>query len=371
METPADWYAPGCSGKTAAAFSLSESGDAEIRCADGRRYRARWRDIKVSPRLAGVPRRVEFPGGGWACVADNDFIDRQSARAGALGKRAARALYFLESCLWMAPVLLVMALAVAVAVVRHGIPAAAELAAANLPGDTVAQLGDDFYRRLQDYQWLQPSQLSEAQRARAQAAFDEVAADFAGGDPFHYRLRLHAFSFGAEGPPIANALAFPSGIVVMTDRLVEILPDSEHIKAVAAHEIGHIRGRHTLRLLIQNASVLTLFGLLIGDVSGLTIAPVVLAQLQYSRDFETEADCFAYRHLAARGIAWQTFGEALARIEDDYRQWPDAPPHTSPSPADQDADRDAGAAARLLELLSTHPPSAARADPAAHCPAGR
>ncbi|MDD9856706.1 MAG: M48 family metallopeptidase [Gammaproteobacteria bacterium] len=371
METPADWYAPGCSAKTAAAFSLSESGDAEIRCADGRRYRARWRDIQVSPRLAGVPRRVEFPGGGWACIADNDFIDRQSARAGALGGRAARALYFLESRLWMAPVLLILALAVAVAVVRHGIPAAAELVAANLPGDAVARIGDDFYQRLQDYQWLQPSKLSETQRARARAAFDEVAADFAGGDPFHYRLRLHTFSFGHRGPPTANALAFPSGIVVMTDRLVEIMPDSEHIKAVAAHEIGHIRGRHTLRLLIQNASVLTLFGLLIGDVSGLALAPVVLAQLQYSRNFETEADCFAYRYLAARGIAWEVFGEALARIEDDDRQWQDAPPDTPPNPADRYADEDAGAAARLLEFLSTHPPSAARADPAAHCPAGR
>ena len=391
MPTPADWYAPGASAKVAAQFAVNDAGEAEIVCADGRRHRAEWREVTVSPRLARLPRRLEFPDGGWAEVADNDAVDRAllRSRPRPLVARAARVLHFFERRLWSAVLLLGIAAAVGITVVRVGIPAAADFAAARLPGDAVAQIGDDFYQRLRDIGWLRASRLSAAEWTRAYQVFDAVAADLAGnnhaGDAFHYRLRLHDFSFDGdddddgdgdgdanESMSIANALAFPSGLVVFTDELVTRLDDAQ-LAAVAAHEIGHVRGRHTLRMLIQSASVLTLFGLLIGDVSGLTLAPLALAQLQYSRDFETEADCFAYRYMAAKGIAWENFGEALARIEVDESTVDSTTvtrDHGHEQHRDRDRDQDQnGIAARLLELLSTHPPSAARADPAAHCPA--
>ncbi|MDD9821522.1 MAG: M48 family metallopeptidase [Gammaproteobacteria bacterium] len=393
MPTPADWYAPGASTKVAAQFAVNDAGEAEIVCADGRRHRAEWREVTVSPRLARLPRRLEFPDGGWAEVADNDAVDRallrDRSRPRPFAARAARVLHFFERRLWTAVLLLGVAAAVGITVVRVGIPAAADFAAARLPGDAVAQIGDDFYQRLRDIGWLRASRLSAAEWTRAYQVFDAVAADLTGnnhgGDAFHYRLRLHDFSFDDDGDDdgddgdngdagesmsIANALAFPSGLVVFTDELVTRLDDAQ-LAAVAAHEIGHVRGRHTLRMLIQSASVLTLFGLLIGDVSGLTLAPLALAQLQYSRDFETEADCFAYRYMAAKGIAWETFGEALARIEVDESTVDSTTvtrDHGHEQHRDRDRDQD-GIAARLLELLSTHPPSAARADPAAHCPA--
>lgn len=378
--TPVDWYAPGASAKVAASFSVNDAGEVEIIRADGRRHRAEWREVTVSPRLADVPRRLEFPDGGWASVADNDAIDRALARAGEQ-RRAGRFLHFLESRLWTAAVLLLVAAASVVAVVRVGIPAAADYAATVMPGDMVAQLSDEFYERLVDRDWLQPSRLSVADWNRAYTVFDEVAADLNGEfrninigrgaseNKFHYRLRVHAFSFGDDGDetPVANAFALPSGIVVFTDALVERLDDAQ-LASVAAHEIGHVQGRHALRILIRSASALALFGVLSGDVSGLAIAPVALAQLQYSRDFETEADCFAYRYMAAKGIAWETFGEALARIEKDAAADSQARPAMRDR-ADHDR-RDQGGrdiTARLLEFLSSHPPSAARADPAAHC----
>lgn len=384
---PADWYAPGASAKAAAMFRVNDAGEAEIVLADGRRHRAEWHEVKVSPRLADVPRRLEFPGGGWASVADNDAIDRALAAAGRrnFGARAGRFLHFMERRLWAAAVLLCVAAAVGFAVVRVGIPAAADYAAAKLPGAPIEQLGDEFYERLREQNWLQTSRLPTAELWRAHAVFDEVAADLNGefrnihiganqnaAAEFNYRLRVHAFSFGDDDDgdgddddaPIANAFALPSGIVVFTDALVERLDDAQ-LAAVAAHEIGHVQGRHALRILIRSASVLALFGVLSGDVSGLAIAPVVLAQLQYSRDFETEADCFAYRYMAAKGIAWETFGQALARIEADPADLQNRPA-TRDRRADRDRDRD-GVTAKLLALLSSHPPSDARADPAAHC----
>jgi len=291
----------------------------------------------------------------------------------------------------------------AAAGLRLGIPALAQAAAARLPGDALAQLGDAFYERLREREWLQPSRLSAADWNRAHDVFDEVAADLNGdfrdiagiGDgenEFHYRLRIHAFSFGdgdgdgdsdgavvgdgdgdgdgdvdgdGNNAQVANAFALPSGLVVFTDALVTRLDDAQ-LAAVAAHEIGHVRGRHALRILIQSASVLTLFGILSGDVSGLAIAPVALAQLQYSRDFEVEADCFAYRYMAAKGIATQALGDALARIEADDGEVDAAAPVTRDDARGEHRGDD-GVAAALLTLLSTHPPSEARADPATHC----
>jgi len=375
MPTPADWYPPGASAKVAAQFLVTDNGDAKIICADGRRHIAEWREVTVSPRLARLPRRLEFPGGGWASVADNDYIDRLAPPSPPrLTSRLSRALHFVERRLWAAAGLLLVAAAVGVTVVRAGIPALAQVAAANLPGDAVAQLGDDFYRRLRAREWLQTSRLPTAELWRARAAFDAVAADFA-ADEYRYRLRVHALYFDAgdaddgddnERKPIPNALAFPSGLVVFTDELVARLDDAQ-LAAVAAHEIGHVRGRHALRMLIQSASTLALFGLLVGDVSGVTLAPLAFAQLQYSRDFEVEADCFAYRYMAAKGIAWETFGEALARIESDEATPDSAAQVTRDDHRDHGDRDDDGITARLLELLSTHPPSAARADPATHC----
>ena len=59
------------------------------------------------------------------------------------------------------------------------------------------------------------------------------------GPPGRYRLELR--SGEALG---ANALALPSGIVIMTDDLVALAKSDDEIGAVMAHELGHVRGRH-------------------------------------------------------------------------------------------------------------------------------
>jgi peptidase M48-like protein len=71
--------------------------------------------------------------------------------------------------------------------------------------------------------------------------------------------------------------------LVMTDELV----------AVLAHEIGHVRGRHALRQLLQAAGVSAIAFALLGDVSsisGLLSAARALLHAKHSRDFEREAD---------------------------------------------------------------------------------
>ncbi len=101
----------------------------------------------------------------------------------------------------------------------------------------------------------------------------------------------------------ANAFALPSGIVVMTDELVELAKTDDELVAVLAHEIGHVRGRHALRQTAAGGGRLRhrrrvarrreLHLRRAERRSGRCCTP------RHSREFETEADAFAQPVAAA------------------------------------------------------------------------
>ena len=72
---------------------------------------------------------------------------------------------------------------------------------------------------------------------------------------------------GALGP---NAFALPAGTIVITDELVQLARHDDELRAVFAHEIGHITGRHAMRMLLQNSATALLAVGLLGDVSAVS-----------------------------------------------------------------------------------------------------
>lgn len=156
-----------------------------------------------------------------------------------------------------------------------------------------------------------PSGLSADRRSELHEVFADVVVTV--GDEHAYRLEFRA---GNQLGP--NAIALPSGIVVLTDELVALAQHDEELAAVMAHEVGHARHRHALRALIQNSVVAGLLFLLLGDPSAAaTIAagiPTLLIERSYSREFEREADDVAFEYLAARGIPDRRFADVLARL---------------------------------------------------------
>jgi Zn-dependent protease with chaperone function len=141
----------------------------------------------------------------------------------------------------------------------------------------------------------------------------------------------------------ANALALPSGIIVMTDDLVELAQHDDELVAVLAHEIGHVRGRHALRQLLQTAGVSALALAVLGDVSsisGLASAIPALLQAKHSRDFEREADVFAKQWLMKNNIAPERFDAILCRL---------------------DAAVGSAVSSDVLDYMSSHPPTSERA----------
>lgn len=267
----------------------------------------RWmlKDVRISPRVGDSARLLYLPDGSQCETTDNEGVDRMLAR---LAPARWFSLHKMERSAAYALVALALTGLVAWAIVAHGIPALAKEVAMQLPSSTERLVGSDALRAL-DETLLAPSALPPEQQARLR----QLVSAMAGQAP-DLRLELRA------GRKLgANALALPSGVIVLTDELVELAADDEELIAVLAHEVGHIRQRHLLRLVLQNSAAVVFISLALGDLSSLTslaaALPTLLLQMKYSREFEVEADDFALEFLAARGIRGEKFAALLARIE--------------------------------------------------------
>ena len=121
-------------------------------------------------------------------------------------------------------------------------------------------------------------------------------------------------------PQIVNAFATLGGHVVVTDALLQVLPDENAIAMVLAHEIAHVRHRDPLRgaslgllsLLVQSL----LFGNA-GDFQVLSQATALLSLLSHTRDMEETADAAALTALVALYGHGEGATDLFARLNSD------------------------------------------------------
>ena len=150
---------------------------------------------------------------------------------------------------------------------------------------------------------MQPSKLPLDEQARLRDAFSQaLGAQPPGGLPAWQLVFRKSRLVGTLGP---NAFALPGGTMVMTDEMVELVGgDDKAITAALAHEWGHVRHRHGLRMLVQATALAGVTSVVLGDFSTLLASvPLLLGQASYSRAAEKEADAEAVRILTAAGIS--------------------------------------------------------------------
>lgn len=142
--------------------------------------------------------------------------------------------------------------------------------------------------------------------------------------------------------PVANALTFPGGHIVIFSALLEKAESGDEVIGVLAHEIAHVVRRDPLQVAVKRTGAALLVSLLVGDFTGgaaLAAGTSALLESGYSRDAEAASDAFAVTALNQLGLSAHPLADFLTRIQK-------ASPGTDIIPG----------------FLSTHPGTAARAD---------
>ena len=204
-----------------------------------------------------------------------------------------------------------------------GVPWLGRSALLVVPSSVDRAIGEAAQSSLQTYLLL-PSQVPDARQQQVREAF---ATAVARGDPQH-RLPAYELHFATSatlstdkdavrrtrlGP---NAFALPGGIVFVTDDMLELLQGRDDVLVgVLAHELGHVKRRHGMRLVVQATVLGAVSSLVWGDFSTLlATVPVLLGQNAYSRDFEREADDDAITLLRANRISPAVMAELFERL---------------------------------------------------------
>lgn len=139
---------------------------------------------------------------------------------------------------------------------------------------------------------------------------------------------------------IVNAFALPGGYVVVFTGLFKKAESPEEVAGVLGHELNHVLLRHALERIVKTLGLVAVVSILVGDQSGLIgLAKrlgIELVTLKFGREQETEADLSGLRLLHRAKISPTGMIRFFKRLsESDKLQ---------------------------VEMLSTHPMSAARAE---------
>ena len=163
-------------------------------------------------------------------------------------------------------------------------------------------------------------------------ALDAVVAHLSAhtSGPFPYRVDV-------LDTPLVNAVALPGGHILLFRGVLEAADSASEVAGILAHEMQHVNLRHGMQAVVRSYGISLLADMMfgggvMGDISS------VLMTTSYSRDAETAADegAIAALHDARIGTAGMArFFARLKAQEDD-------------------------SVFALPQLLSTHPPSAAR-----------
>lgn len=307
-------------GQTAAqrpvSVTLTDTELLEVR-GDGLALDVPCADAAFEPPIGTRPRRVGLPGGASLEVFDHEGFDTALGAAG-LGRagRTDTLAHALERH-WGAVLVGVFGLVAGIGLLLYvGLPWAAERAVPYVPPSVDAQLSAGAVEFLDEA--TEPTELPEKRQVELETMFDELAAQVPTGEHATPTLVLRkgGTTFGA------NALALPDGTVYLFDELVELAESDDELRAVLAHELGHVAHRHALRALLQDSAAAAVMLGVLGDVNAasslLATLPSTLVQAGYSREFEREADAVAFRWMREHQVPESRLRDLLRRLEKQH-----------------------------------------------------
>lgn len=269
--------------------------------------RASFSAVGVSSRVGNTPRFLYFPNGEKFETRQHDLVDQWllEQRPSVWHSLA----HQLETHTYFVALTVVLVVAFTWAMAVYGLPAASRYVAYHLPPNVMNRAATETLQVLDKTQ-LKPTKLDEQTRAQLLKHFAPALAQ---NKDLHIKV-----IFRGGGNIGANAFALPDGTVLFTDEIVRLAKNNDELLAVLAHEIGHVKYRHSLRALIQGSVISFGIAMLTGDLSAasnlLATLPVVITNMSYSRDFEREADNNSLVFLDANHIERHYFVDLMERL---------------------------------------------------------
>lgn len=242
-------------------------------------------ETRVDRPVAGLPRRLVFRTGEVFECDDHDSFETALAFAERRDRRRAGPSE-IGPIRWTA--LIVAAILMPVAI-WYLFPYAADGIARALPRSLDRALGQSTFEQMDGTVFVD-SDVSPKRKSELNEIFRSIVrvSDLSPND---VRLRFRKGRFKGLNE---NAIALPDGTIVLFDGLVALARHDDELAGVLAHEVGHVQHRHSLRKITRAVGLGILVTVVLGDSSSLleelAATGAAVAELSYSREFETEAD---------------------------------------------------------------------------------
>ena len=307
MNTIADYHDGTSSSSKQAELIFNDDGSIFLNCAGVSKSYV-LDEVSFSSRLGNTPRVLKLPDDAVCHIQDNDLVDvflkKNNQQA------AASFIHSLEDRLIYVLIAVVFTILFSWSMIAYGVPYLSKQIAYNLPTEVASSLGKGTLDAM-DKIFFSESKLNEETRERLLLRFEEMKSQIDASQ--NYKI---IFRYGDKIG--ANAFALPSGIIVVTDELIGLSENDDEVVAVIAHELGHLVHRHSVRMVLQDSAIAVLVSTITGDTfssSSLVVAlPTILANSNYSREFEIEADDYAYKYLVDNNMSLVAFANLLERI---------------------------------------------------------
>ena len=348
------WHEQGSASRIDATFSINDLGRYAVELGNGTVYRGEITHLSVSERLGNVARKVTLENGSLFVTLDNDAIDSIFKNKQKLNG----VIHYLETHFSSIAIALVITIFTAFSFFKWGVPWASQKIAHALPYETNKLIASGTMDFLDKYMFDE-SNLSAKRQLEITKHFNDKLAPLSVEDDNKIAYHLHFRSWSMGDQSIPNALALPSGDIIVTDKFVELSSNQDEIDAVLLHEMGHVVHRHGLEMLIEGTFVTVAVMMISGDGSGLGDMGIglgsALVSSSYSRGHESQADLYAFKKMLLAKIDPVSFSNIMNRMT-NYMNEEDSNQTKEIEGTEKIKNRD------VLDYFSSHPSTKERVE---------
>ena len=346
------WYAEGSAASSAARMFIDNDTSYRLEIDNGKVLEGALKNLQVGNRLANIERKIILEDGSLFTTPQNDTVDKVFKKH----LKFNSLIHGLESKYRWIFIALVVTLLSAFSFFKWGIPWTSKHIAHALPEKTNQLIAANTLDFLDAYMFSKsavPTLKMEKIRKHFQAKVVPLSTENK-----EIRYHLHFRSWHDGNVSIPNALALPSGDIILTDKFVELCKNQDEMDSVLLHEMGHVVHRHTLEMVIEGTFVSVATMLIVGDSNGFADMGVGLGSLlvssSYSRGHESEADMYAFKHMLTAHIDPASFSHIMNRMTKYMEKQTEGkiPKNTKANESKKD----------ILDYLASHPNTKQRID---------